>query len=107
MNEGFRYSDSFDKTTSEISRSKIDIKYKYQLFKDYGDFLLIICLPTILIDTNKTKGMDTQHDTLYNLGFSEFDPGEELEYRLPTKYIFGYLDLEKNKLFENDQYSKK
>ena len=107
MSEGFRYCDSFDKTTAEISQSKIDIKYKFQLYRDYGSFLIVICLPLILFDSHKSKGMDTRHDTLYNLGLSEFDPGEELEYRLPPKYIFGYINLEENSICKNDQYSEK
>jgi len=105
MSEGFRYSDSFDKTTAEISQSKIDIKYKYQLYRDYGSFLIVICIPLTLFDTNKTKGMDTKHDTLYNLGLSDFDPGEELEYRLSPKYVYGYINLEKVSTFKNEKYS--
>jgi hypothetical protein len=105
LSEGFRYSESFAQTTSEISLSKIDIKYKIQLYREYGNFLIVICLPIILFETRKTRGMDTQHDTLYNLGLSDFDPGEELEYKLPPQYIFAYIDLESNSIYKNEQYS--
>ena len=106
MREGFRYSDSFDKTAAELSPSKIDIKYKYQLYRDYGSFLIVICIPLKRFDAHKSGGMDTKHDTLYNLGLSELDPREELEYQLAPKYVLGYIDLEENRIYKNENYSE-
>ncbi len=106
MREGFRYSDSFDKTAVEISSSKIDIKYKYQLYRDYGSFLIVICIPLKCFETHKSRGIDTKQDTLFNLGLSKLDLQEELEYQLAPKYILGYIDLEENRIFKNENYSE-
>jgi len=102
--EGFRYSESFDKTTAEISQSKVDIIYKYQLYKDYGKFMIVICIPQFLIERIELKKIDTSHDSLYNLGLSEYNPEGELDYTLPAKYIYAYIDLEKNIVYKNEFY---
>lgn len=101
---GFKYTESFDKTTVEISLSKVDLIYKYQLYKDYGNFLVVLCIPLSRFVGSKSRPVDTRHDTLYNLELSTYFHGEELEYLLPPEYIFGYIDIEKNIIYKNDRY---
>lgn len=102
--EGFKYSDSFEKTTAGISPSRISIKYKFQLYRDYGNYMIIICIPLPLFDHLASRKVDTRHDVMYNLGLSEHHPEEELDYTLSSKYIYGYIDLKNNKLQKNDLF---
>lgn len=102
--EGFKYSDSFEKTTAGISPSKISIKYKFQLYRDYGNYLVIICITLPLFDNLASRRVDTRHDVMYNLGLCEYYPEKELDYILSSKYIFGYIDLKNNKFHKNDLF---
>ena len=102
--EGFMYTDSFEKTATEISRSKISIKYKFQLYRDYGNYLIIICIPLPLFDNFASRKVDTRHDVMYNLGLCEHFPEKELDYSLSSKYIYGYIDLKNNKFHKNDLF---
>lgn len=104
IRDGFKYTDSFEKTTAEISHSKIDVKYKFQLYRDYGSYLIVICIPLPLFDNYNSIRLDTKHDTLYNLGLSNHNPQEELDYTLLPLYIYGYIDLKNNKIYKNEDY---
>ena len=104
VKEGFKYAYSFEKTTVEISHSFVDVKYKFQLHKNYGNFLIVICIPLSLFDNYKSKGTTTQRDALCNLGLSDHHPEEELNYTLSPRYVYGYIDLKHKKIFKNEHY---
>jgi hypothetical protein len=104
LRAGFRYTESFDKTTAEISGSKVDIIYKYQLYKEYGSYLVVICIPLSRFVGHGSRPVNTRHDTLYNLDISAYFPEEELEYLLPPEYVCGYIDIQKNRIHKNMQY---
>jgi hypothetical protein len=102
--EGFKYTDSLEKTTAEISPSKIAVKYKFQLYRDYGDYMIVLCIPLLLFDNLASRKVDTRHDVMYNLGLCEHHPEEELDYTLSSKFIYGYIDLMSNKFHKNELF---
>ena len=104
LKDGFKYSYSFEKTTEEISQSPVDIKYKFQLHREYGNFLIVICIPLPLFARKTSRGRNTRHDAFYNMGLSEYHPREEMDYTLSPEYVYGYIDLKRNKIYKNEGY---
>ena len=104
VREGFKYSYSFDKTTEEVSHSLVDLKYKYQLHRSYGNFLIVICIPLHLFENFKFKGTTTEHDAIYNLGLTDHHPEEELDYTLSPEYVYGFIDLSHRIIHRNERY---
>ena len=104
VKDGLKYSYSFDKTTEEVSHSLVDLKYKYQLHRSYGNFLIVICIPILLFENFKSTGTTTEHDAIYNLGLSDHHPEEELNYTLSPEYVYGFIDLKHKIIHRNERY---
>jgi hypothetical protein len=106
IHDGFKYAEDFSKSTEEISSDLSDLAYKLQIYRPYGKFVIIICLPRDLTRTLKSSPVSESLDLLAEHGISEYHPEDELNYRLPPHFVCGYIDIEnqtitENKLFRN------
>jgi hypothetical protein len=106
LHDGFGYSDYFLNSSIEISLDLIDIRYKYGLYKAYGDFLVIICIPLSHFNYFPLMESKSKHDVLYNLGLCEDLPTNELEYLLKNTYVYGFIDLQEPEFHLNDHFGK-
>jgi hypothetical protein len=101
INEGFKYAENFFKTTEEVSSNIIILTYKLQLVKNYGKYVVIICIPKEIFQSATTNELKLNSDLLAECGISEFTPNEELHFTLPSRYVRGYIDINSNQIFDN------
>lgn len=107
LESGFKYTDSFHKTTEEISADLIDLHYKLQLYRRYGNFLLVICIPKDLFNFALHQARSHQKNSVIELGLSFYTPNEELDYTIPSFFVKGYVNFENNSVVENKGFLKK
>jgi hypothetical protein len=50
ITNGFLFADSFYKTALHVTRDSLDLKIKHNSKKYYGDFLIIICISTDIVN---------------------------------------------------------
>ncbi len=101
LTEGFKYSEDFYKTSTEISNDPVELAYKLQLYKGYGNYIIIICIPKGLYKAVRKQSALTDSDLLSEYGISEYNPDDELSYKLPPGFVKGYINIEKTLLIEN------
>ncbi len=101
LTEGFKYSEDFYKSSTEISNDPVDLAYKLQLYKGYGNYIIIMCIPKELYKAVRKQTTLTDSDLLSEYGISEYNPDDELSYKLPPGFVKGYINIEKTLLIEN------
>jgi len=104
LSEGFKYSDSLSKSSEEVTANIIDLKYKLQIYKNYGKYVIIICVPRKISQENIKKEVKMDKDIFVEYGISEYNLSTDLSYKLPSKYIRAYIDTEKMKIVENELF---
>lgn len=104
LHEGFKYSEDFYHSTEEVSPDLVDLTYKLQLYKHYGNYVVIMSIPKSLFDERKEKKINWSNDFLMEYGISEFNGSEELCYKLPPEYIKGYVDVEGKKIVNKKNF---
>jgi hypothetical protein len=102
--EGFKYSENFYKSSEEISSNIVDLSYKLQIYRHYGKFVVVICIPKKINPVKQTKSLHWDKDFLVENGLSEFNPENELNYKLQARYIRGYVDINNLKIVENELF---
>jgi hypothetical protein len=106
LKEGFKYSDSFYKTTQEIVDNSVDLTYKLQIYRPYGNYLIVICIPKSLFEISKDYIKSNPQFSFIDNIISEFNSNENLEYTITPEFVLGFIDLEKNLIFENESFLK-
>ncbi|HRW63219.1 MAG TPA: hypothetical protein P5132_07005 [Bacteroidales bacterium] len=102
--QGFKYAENIYKTTQEVVYNVVDLTYKLQLYRPYGSFLMVISIPKHFFELlNKS---DNQQISLTENILSEYNPDENLEYTLPSKFIRGYINMENYIISENKSFLK-
>lgn len=102
LSEGFNYSDYYENSAIGISLDLVDLRYKYDLYRPFGDFLIILCIPISLYENYPLKDSVNEHDVLYNLGLCEYLPENEQEYRLSNAYVYGFIDIKEKEFHLNE-----
>ena len=106
IKDGFKYSESIYKTSQEIIESSVDLNYKLQLYRPYGKYLIVICIPKLLFEiSDEYQKTNNQFSLLDNI-LSDFDPKNNLEYTLPSIFVHAYIDMERNIIVENKSFLK-
>jgi len=104
LTEGFKYSESIYKTTQEVVNNSVDLTYKLQIYRPYGNYLIVICIQEKLFKfANSYINSDKQFSLIDNV-LSIYNPNDDLEYTLPAKFIRGYIDMEKKTIIENKSF---
>lgn len=106
IEDGLRYSDNFFKSAEEISGSEVDLNYKLQLYKHYGKFVMILCIPRELRKERKDNTSLIDKDYFVEQGICVYEPGNELCYRLPSTYVKGYVNIETLTIKDNPEFGK-
>ena len=106
LKDGFKYSESIYKTSQEIIESSVDLNYKLQLYRPYGKYLIVICIPKLLFEiSNEYQKSNNQFSLLDNI-LSDFNPENSMEYTLPSIFVHSYIDMESKIIIENKSFLK-
>lgn len=102
--EGFRYTEDIFQTTVELASDLSDLSYRLHLYKNYGKYTIIMCVPVKTIEEARKENPKMESDYLADYGISKNQPYGDYNYCLPANYVFGYVDMnalkvEKNPLF--------
>jgi len=106
IKEGFKYSGSFYKTTQEISSDLRDLVYRLQLYRQYGNFLIILNIPKELFDFAQKENEPIKHDSLVDSAISLYNSNDDLGYKLSSIFIKGYIDFNNHTIIENNAFLK-
>jgi hypothetical protein len=106
LTEGFLYTENFYKSTEELTSNEIDIIYKMQIHKFYGNFVIVICIPKNLFQNIKKEDINWNKDILEEIGISENFQQNDFKYKLSSMYIKGYIDISQNQIIDNSNFGK-
>lgn len=104
LKEGFKYSEDFFKSSEEISFSPFDLTYKLQIYKHYGNYVMVICIPKELYYGAKISGIKSDRDTFVDYGISEYNPDDKLCYTMSNRFVRGYVDIANKQIVENELF---
>jgi len=106
LENGFKFADCFYKTTQEFTLNKVDLNYKFHLYKDYGTYLIVFSIPKDLFENSPfDEKLDTKISLIEN-GFCDEIEDDYFNYILPAIFINGYFDLQKNSIIRNEKFMK-
>jgi hypothetical protein len=110
VQEGFRFTSSFDKTATEIKNDTIDLNYNHYLRKPFGEHVIVICI---------SKRLYRKYFNLLNQGIyvdirveellceSPFRISEEQEkvFTIHKNFIKGYFNYYEGNIVKNQTYN--
>jgi len=106
INNGFRFSNSFQKTTDEIIDDIVYIKYWDMLRKHYGEYIVVISFSKRvleLIRLNNNLKIETQQ-ALSKIEIHDVK-GEDDIYTLPAEYVKGYIQRANGEIKLNPNFN--
>ncbi len=104
MEEGFKYIDSFYKTTQNVHNDLVVLNYKHNLYEHYGEFIIIICIPDELIDfVKKEVNLSKLNLTVEDFISKDTQQSDE-NYTLPAVFVKGYIKYRTGEIFRNPEF---
>ena len=103
MEEGFRFTDSFQKTTDEIIDDMVYINYWDTLRKHYGTYIVIISFNKVTLDIAR-KLIDDTTEIQQLLCVDSQEKDDEEIYLLPKEFIKGYVRRDDGRIFESPHF---
>jgi hypothetical protein len=104
MDEGFKFNDSFYKTTQNIQNDIIVLNYKHNLYEHYGEYMIIICLPDDLTDYVKNEINLSKHNLTVEDYISKTQQNAEDHYLLPPIFVKGYIKYKTGEIIPNPKF---
>ena len=104
MNEGFKFNDSFYKTTQNIQDELVVLNYKHNLYEHYGEYMLIIGIPDKLIEFVKKNINLSKLNMSVEDYISKTKQNKEEDYILPAIFIKGYIKYKSGEIVKNPKF---
>jgi hypothetical protein len=110
LSEGFKYTNSFDKTATFVRNNWVELNYKHYLRKPFGPFIVIICISDKLYEyfvpeIKKIKDKDVVVENFLSETEPELNDEKNLVYLLYPSFIKGYINYETGELVENPKFN--
>ena len=105
IKKGFRFSNSFQKTTDEIIDDLVHLKYWDTLRKHYGEYIVVISFDREMLDQLQLKINSNfeRQQALSKIDVSQVK-GEEDIFILPSQYVKGYIKREDGEITVNPNF---
>ncbi len=108
IKEGFRYTETFYNTAEQVVNDKLDLMYKHNMYKYYGNYVIIIAISrntfTHYANEVKSRGINVYIENI----FSEIPPtlneNDDKVYTLPNKFVKGYINYESGAMVLNAHF---
>ena len=107
IDEGFKYWDSFQKTTDEVINDMVYLRYWDTLRKYYGGYVIIIAISNSLIKRIQHEihpKYEAQQALSDQLDEIDEDNSDEILFLLPRQYIKGHIDRKTGDITFNKDY---
>jgi hypothetical protein len=111
LREGFKFIDSFYKTALPVSDDKLDLMIKHNSKKDFGDFLLVLCISNEIVRYYSEELEKTGEKSFFfeNI-LTETPPikndNSDMVYLLPYQYVKGYINHRTGEIFNNPGFDR-
>jgi uncharacterized protein YihD (DUF1040 family) len=110
VEEGFKFAISFHKTAEPISTDQIDLIYKHNLRKYFGNYIIVICISRGIYDfyegeLNKIDQTNTNIEQILTESPAVLDENKDEVYTLPKEFVKGYLNYESGEITDNPFYN--
>ncbi|HAW51968.1 MAG TPA: hypothetical protein DCX54_06510 [Flavobacteriales bacterium] len=108
ISDGFKYYDSFQKTTDEIINDMVYLRYWDTLRKHYGGHIVVIAISRELLRSiQKEIHPKYEAQQVLSTPLIDFDEnnGDEMRYILPKQYVKGYIDRHTGEITRNKEYN--
>lgn len=104
---GFKYYDSFQKTTDEIIDDIVYLTYWDTLRKQYGGHIVVIAINKKFLNRIQ-KEIQPKYEAQQVLSTSirddEKNNGDEMSYLLPRQFVKGHIDRKTGEIIVNIDY---
>jgi len=109
IKEGFRFIDSFHKTTILVTGDRLDLMIKHNSKRYFGDFIVVICISEKIIkyynDVIARAGIKNCH---FENILTEYPPEKnenaDTVYLLPSKYVKGIINYKSGEITVNPDF---
>ena len=108
IDEGFKYYDSFQKTTDEIINDMVYLRYWDTLRKHYGGHIVVIAINRVLLKKIQKEihpQYEAQQVLSTNLIESEENNNDEMRFLLPKQFVKGHIDRNTGEIVKNNEYN--
>jgi len=108
IEEGFKYYDSFQKTTDEIINDMVYIRYWDTLRKQYGEYIVVIAINKDLlrkIQKDIHPKYEAQQVLSITLTEVEDNNSDDMRFLFPRQYIKGYIERNTGEITTNSAYN--
>lgn len=101
LQEGFKYEDSFQKTSDIVNAEEDYLNYWFRVRKRYGDKVVVLGVDKSIINFKKSLGSTLGFNGI-NVGLlaKEIDE-EDFDHVLSKQYVYGIFDIETGEWYKN------
>ena len=107
--EGFRFVETFEKTAEQVFNDSVDLTYKHNVRKYYGNYIVVICIPNNIYNHyyEELKLLNKQNAQPEQVlsGIPTFlNDNQEEVFTLSKQFIKGYINYETGFIVHNHEF---
>ena len=108
--EGFRFTESFDKTAEQVFNDSIDLNYKHNIRKYYGKYIVVICISNEIYnhfsdELRLLNKQNTQPEHVLSGIPSFLNENDEEVFTISNRFVKGFINYETGAVITNPDFS--